>query len=158
MFASTDFSQAMSRVSSLALVLLQRFLMIAGLVFVMGLLGLQSGHLGALKGLKPLVPSAVASQPEAAPGELADEPAAEPAAEQPLIETLSPKMQGALDYVSRRYRVSNEALQPIFATAQTVGRELRLDPLLIVAVIGVELPARSRLPPPCKPDVPDTVR
>ena len=30
------------------------------------------------------------------------------------------------------------ALLPIFATAQSAGRELRLDPLLIVAVIGVE--------------------
>jgi len=134
MFASTVFSQAMSRVSSLALALLQRFLMIAGLVFVMGLVGLQSGHVGVLKGFKPLVPSAVASVPEAASGELG----AEPGAEQPLIEVLSPKMQGALDYVSRRYRVSTEALLPIFATAQAVGRELRLDPLLIVAVIGVE--------------------
>jgi soluble lytic murein transglycosylase-like protein len=34
--------------------------------------------------------------------------------------------------------VSNEALQPIFATAQAAGHELRLDPLLIIAVIGVE--------------------
>lgn len=47
-------------------------------------------------------------------------------------------MRGALDYVSRRYRVSTEALQPIFATAEVVGRELHLDPLLIIAVIGVE--------------------
>ena len=112
--------------------------MIAGLVFVMGLVGLQSGHLGLLKGLKPLVPSAAASPPEAAPGEPADEPLAEPSTEPPSMEDLSPKMQGALDYVSRRYRVSTDALQPIFAAAQTVGRELRLDPLLIVAVIGVE--------------------
>jgi len=51
---------------------------------------------------------------------------------------LNPRMRGALDYVSKRYRVSTEALQPIFATAQVVGRQLRLDPLLIIAVIGVE--------------------
>jgi soluble lytic murein transglycosylase-like protein len=47
-------------------------------------------------------------------------------------------MRAALDFVSRKYRVSDEALLPIFAAAQTTGRELHLDPLLIVAVIGVE--------------------
>jgi soluble lytic murein transglycosylase-like protein len=47
-------------------------------------------------------------------------------------------MRMALDYVSRRYHVSSEALKPIFATAQSSGHQLGLDPLLIVAVIGVE--------------------
>lgn len=131
MFASTIFPAAMSRVSSVALALLQKFLMVAGLVFVMALIGLQTGHLGLADLLKSFVTSAEATVPEEESIEL-------PAAPQPLAETLSPKMQGALNYVSRRYRVSTEALQPIFATAQSVGRELRLDPLLIVAVIGVE--------------------
>ncbi|HSG21448.1 MAG TPA: lytic transglycosylase domain-containing protein [Azonexus sp.] len=130
MFASTMLFPAMSRVSSLALALFQKFLMVAGLIFVMALIGLQIGHPGLIDGLKSLVPSAEAMVPE----EVINESPAEP----PLIEALSPKMQSALNYVSRRYRVSTEALQPIFATAQTVGRELRLDPLLIVAVIGVE--------------------
>ena len=131
MFASTVFPAAMSRVSSVALALLQKFLMVAGLVFVMALIGLQTGHLGVSDLLKSFVTSAEATVPEEESIEL-------PAPPQPLVETLSPKMQGALNYVSRRYRVSTEALQPIFATAQSVGRELRLDPLLIVAVIGVE--------------------
>lgn len=43
-----------------------------------------------------------------------------------------------MDYVSRRYKVSAEAVQPIFATAQAVGHELHIDPLLIIAIIGVE--------------------
>ncbi|PKO87685.1 MAG: lytic transglycosylase domain-containing protein [Betaproteobacteria bacterium HGW-Betaproteobacteria-10] len=132
MFASTIFSPALGRVSSVALALFQKFLMVAGLVFVLALIGLQIGYPGLINGLKSLVPSAVASVPEQAVGELGV------ASAEPLLETLSPRMQGALNYVSRRYRVSTEALQPIFATAQTVGRELRLDPLLIVAVIGVE--------------------
>ena len=51
---------------------------------------------------------------------------------------LSPSMQGALDYVARRYRVSQEALQPVFEVAQLVGKERRIDPLLIVAIIGIE--------------------
>jgi hypothetical protein len=53
-------------------------------------------------------------------------------------ETLTPRMHAALAYVSRRYRVSATALEPIFGAAQLTGRELRLDPLLIIAVIGIE--------------------
>ncbi|WP_301102160.1 transglycosylase SLT domain-containing protein [Propionivibrio sp.] len=60
-------------------------------------------------------------------------PADEP---EPLI--LSPRMQGALDYVIRRYRVSPEALVPVFEEAQLIGKERRIDPLLIVAIIGIE--------------------
>ena len=54
------------------------------------------------------------------------------------IDALSPSMRGALDYVTRRYRVSQEALLPIFEAAQITGRERGLDPLLIVAIIGIE--------------------
>lgn len=56
----------------------------------------------------------------------------------PVPETLTPQMHAALGYVSQRYRVSAAALEPIFATAQMTGRKLRLDPLLIIAVIGIE--------------------
>ncbi|WP_263771762.1 lytic transglycosylase domain-containing protein [Propionivibrio soli] len=51
---------------------------------------------------------------------------------------LSPRMQAALDYVTRRYRVSSEALVPVFEMAQIIGKERRIDPLLIVAIIGIE--------------------
>ena len=51
---------------------------------------------------------------------------------------LSPQMQAALDYVKRRYRVSQDALLPVFQTAEIVGKERRIDPLLIVAIIGIE--------------------
>ncbi|MBS1230722.1 MAG: Lytic transglycosylase catalytic [Proteobacteria bacterium] len=51
---------------------------------------------------------------------------------------LSSRMQGALDYVTRRYRVSPEALVPVFEVAQLIGQERRIDPLLIVAIIGIE--------------------
>ena len=132
MFASTVLSSAMLRVSAVALALFQKFLMVAGLVFVLGLIGIQVGHAGLIDGLKSLIPLA-----EASDDELADELPAELSVE-PTAEALSPKMRGALDYVSRRYHVSTNALLPIFATAQEAGRELRLDPLLIVAVIGVE--------------------
>lgn len=52
--------------------------------------------------------------------------------------TLTPRMQGALEYVKRRYRVSPEAMRPVFEAAQIIGKERKIDPLLIVAVIGVE--------------------
>jgi hypothetical protein len=57
---------------------------------------------------------------------------------EPAPEELRPSLKHALDYVSRRYRVAPEALVPIFETAQSIGREVRLDPLLIIAIIGIE--------------------
>lgn len=131
MFASTTLPPAVQRVSTVVYVLLQKFLMAAGLVFVFVLLGLLSGYLNLSDSLKSAAPVS-----EAAAVAAVDEPES-PSPEAPSS-ALNPRMRGALDYVSRRYRVSTEALQPIFATAQTVGRELHLDPLLIIAVIGVE--------------------
>ncbi len=53
-------------------------------------------------------------------------------------QTLTPAMKAALDYVVQRYRVSAEALLPIFETAQSVGDKRHIDPLLLIAVIGIE--------------------
>jgi hypothetical protein len=111
-------------------VVLQKFLMVAGLVFVTGVVAVQMGHAGLVDGLKSLV---LAEEPQSI-DELEDVPAVSGVDSA----TLSPKMRAALDFVSRKYRVSDEALVPIFAAAQATGRELHLDPLLIVAVIGVE--------------------
>lgn len=52
--------------------------------------------------------------------------------------SLTPAMTAALEYVVQRYRVSAEALLPVFAAAQSAARERRLDPLLLIAVISVE--------------------
>jgi soluble lytic murein transglycosylase-like protein len=71
-----------------------------------------------------------------APDEISDADfLAEPDAD---VEVLTPRMYNALDYVTRRYRVSQKALLPIFEAAQLTGRERGLDPLLIVAIIGIE--------------------
>lgn len=51
---------------------------------------------------------------------------------------LTSEMRAALNFVSRRYRVSAAALDPVFLAAQAAGRQMNLDPLLIVAVIGIE--------------------
>lgn len=130
MIASTILPPALQRVSTMFLVLLQKLLMVAGLVFVMGFLGVQAGHSALIQSLSSLLPSAENSV-------LAEEALPEAATDASVI-SLNPRMRGALDYVSRRYRVSTDALQPIFATAELVGRELHLDPLLIIAVIGIE--------------------
>jgi len=64
-----------------------------------------------------------------------------PALPQPVESTtrvLTPAMAAALDQVVQRYRVSPEALLPVFEAAQAAGRERRLDPLLIIAVISIE--------------------
>jgi soluble lytic murein transglycosylase-like protein len=129
MFATTLLSPALQRVSVAAINFLQKFLMVVGLIFIIGLLGVQGTRLDLIDGLKSFVPAAEAS-PEAA-AEVAEVPDA-------ASGELSPRMLGVLEYVSKRYRVSHEALQPIFSTAQEVGQELKLDPLLIIAVIGVE--------------------
>jgi soluble lytic murein transglycosylase-like protein len=42
------------------------------------------------------------------------------------------------DYLARRYRVSAEMTTDVVAKAHTIGAELKVDPLLILAVISVE--------------------
>lgn len=129
MFATTFLASACQRISLVIGDLFRKALMVAGLILVVGLLGLQTGHSALTDALKLLV----------APVEASIAEGNDAAVESPRDATaLTPRMQGALDFVSRRYRVAGEALLPIFATAQAVGREHHLDPLLIIAVIGVE--------------------
>ena len=128
MNASTVLPPAMQRVSTLLVQGFQKFLMIAGLVFIAGLIGVQSGRLNLGSSF---VPSLAAAEMLAADDEAG-------AAGDSSVVPLEPRLRAAMDYVSRRYKVSSEAVQPIFATAQVVGRELHIDPLLIIAVIGVE--------------------
>lgn len=61
-----------------------------------------------------------------------------PPAVAPARTALTPGMTAVLDHVALRYRVAPDALQPVFEAAQSAARERRLDPLLIIAVIGVE--------------------
>lgn len=138
MNATSILPPAMHRASLIALSTFRTFLMLAGLFFVVGLAGQLSGRFDLIDSLRDLMPAGeTATVAAVADDEAAEvaEPAAEPAEATTL---LSPQMRGALGYVARRYKVSTEALQPIFATAQAIGHDLRLDPLLIIAVIGVE--------------------
>jgi len=82
--------------------------------------------------------AALAQEPDLATAGLAAPLAPHLAAPAPAVEPLTPPMRAALGYVAQRYRVSAEALRPIFHAVQSTSQELSLDPLLIVAVIGVE--------------------
>lgn len=127
------------RVSGLVTDVLEKFLMLAGAVFIAGFFSLQAGNPVLADGLRAVLPgSALTPAPEDGAVAGADEVLEEAAAGDADQAELNPRLRAALDYVAKRYRVSTEALQPIFAAAQTAGREHRLDPLLIVAVIGVE--------------------
>ncbi|HEX6735329.1 MAG TPA: transglycosylase SLT domain-containing protein [Azonexus sp.] len=136
MFATTFLTPAVQRISHLITNWFRKALMAAGLILVFALLGLQIGHgdlAVALKRMLPPLEAAQAAEAASVPEVLEAEPA-----EATPPKALSPRMQGALDSVARRYRVAGEALLPIFAAAQLAARELQLDPLLIIAVIGVE--------------------
>ena len=52
--------------------------------------------------------------------------------------SLTPVMQAALDQVSQRYRVSADAIEPVFKAVQVAARQRGLDPLLVIAVISIE--------------------
>ncbi len=129
MNATTVFLPALQRMSALILGAFQKFLMLAGLLFIVGLVGVQSGRLDFEGPLVQQLLSVAAAAEEIEPSDVVESDAAQ---------SLEPRLQAALGYVSRRYKVSTEAVEPIFATAQHVGRELHIDPLLIIAVIGVE--------------------
>lgn len=63
-------------------------------------------------------------------------------AEAPAVEVVVRKVEPAqghvVQYLSRRYRVAESALRPVVAAAYESGRELGLDPLLILAVTAIE--------------------
>jgi soluble lytic murein transglycosylase-like protein len=115
----------------------QHIVMIAGLLFLLGVASFVSKEPEKNQDWKDtsialsaaLGESAqVSGNPKVGFGALADLDAA----------SLRPHFIGVLDYVKRRYHVSPEAVLPIFEVADLIGRERRIDPLLILAIIGVE--------------------
>jgi soluble lytic murein transglycosylase-like protein len=49
-----------------------------------------------------------------------------------------PRQRAATQYLSRRYRVADEAVGRVVAAAWSAGRSSQLDPLLILAVVAIE--------------------
>lgn len=66
----------------------------------------------------------------------AEAPKAEPVVVAPP--SLNAKMDAAADYIARRYRVSRSAIEDIVRTAEQSARAAGIDPLLVLALIGVE--------------------
>lgn len=133
MSVSVTLDKSMARSLDAVSSITQYAVMIAGLLFLLGAVGFVfnesefSGWKSAL-----LAPDTVAA--ESVPAgqesvEVADVTTAVP---------LKPHLVGVLDYIKRRYRVSPEAVLPVFEVAELIGRERRIDPLLILAIIGVE--------------------
>jgi hypothetical protein len=143
MSATISLKHTMARSTDAALNLIQNCLMIAGLLLVLGVVNVLTSSIQSFEMLKPafsdfsnfsLTDDFADSSAEASQ----DPTPVAAAAADPVAPVLSPRMQGALDYVTRRYKVSPEALVPVFEVAQLIGKERRIDPLLIVAIIGIE--------------------
>ena len=135
MSASILLKQTMSRRTDAVLHLAQHCLMIVGLVFALGFVNFVIGDpvSGVFRSVLPdtgILGGVVTDQEaeDAPPG----------TASGSLEDGLSPRMRGALAYVAQRYKVSADAVRPVFEAAQLVGQEKRIDPLLIVAIIGIE--------------------
>lgn len=99
-----------------------------GLILIFFIAAGVANNVGAFRSLNSSLPGFPVS---------AETPADSKDAEPPT-EALTPAMKAALDYVVQRYRVSAEALLPVFEAAQSIGPERQLDPLLLIAVISVE--------------------
>lgn len=67
-------------------------------------------------------------------------PVADPEAERQLLLASSndPQQKRVVQYLARRYRVADEAVRMLVANAFQIGKEKRLDPLLILSVVAVE--------------------
>lgn len=113
--------------SSAVLSFLRLSLTIVGLLFVTTFVNALAGNAYVIDALQAAIPQLASSSPDAVVEKL-----------EPVTKPLSPRMQAALSYVAQRYRVSAAALVPIFTAAQAVGREQHFDPLLIIAIIGIE--------------------
>jgi soluble lytic murein transglycosylase-like protein len=74
------------------------------------------------------------SQDDSASAATAREGAPEPA----RWVRLDPTEASVAQYLSRRYHVADSAVRPLVRAAREAGRELQLDPLLILSVMAVE--------------------
>lgn len=128
MSATISEKYLMAPVTSAFLNYLHLDVAVTGVVLVFVLAGGWANSIAAFRSIGTAWPNRTVSA----------EPAPLPRGEEPATRNLTPAMTAALDYVVQRYRVSAEALLPVFEAAQSAARERRLDPLLLIAVISVE--------------------
>lgn len=155
MSATISLKKSMARSSNVALDLIQLVLVIAAILFFVGMTHLylkdqQGADAPAEESLaadsettmaataatvlatETLLPSAPQTLPAQTPRNQNQR------ASQPTAPALTPQMQNALGYVQRRYKVSQDALIPVFEVAQLIGTERRIDPMLILSIIAIE--------------------
>lgn len=88
----------------------------------------------ALRSALPF-PAAVASAPIEGLTVVAPEPATAPTT---LPAAADPRQKHVVQYLSRRYRVAEEATRMLVSAAFKIGHENKLDPLLILSVVAIE--------------------
>ena len=131
MSVSVSLKASMARSLDAVFSIFQYVVMIAGLSFVLGIVGFVFNEPESKGVGEPALPAAAVAK---APVGLPQQTPANSA----VTTELKPYHAGVLDYVKRRYRVSPEAVLPVFEVAELIGKERRIDPLLILAIIGVE--------------------
>jgi hypothetical protein len=82
------------------------------------------------------VPSILASAPAVEPVEEAAASVAT-VTETPAA-AVDPRQKHVVQYLSRRYRVAEEATRMLVSAAFQIGKESKLDPLLILSVVAIE--------------------
>jgi soluble lytic murein transglycosylase-like protein len=111
---------------------LKASLALVGLVAIAGAL-LPLPHESVLKELPPLAALSLA-EPFSSPGVSAAGPIQTNAADG----ALEREQRAVIEYIGRRYRVSEQAVSSFVATAYRAGADQGVDPLLVLAVISVE--------------------
>ncbi|MDR1935883.1 MAG: transglycosylase SLT domain-containing protein [Candidatus Accumulibacter sp.] len=138
MSVSVTLQKSMARSLDAVSSVMQHIVMIAGLFFLLGVVGFVFKGPEENSSLKAASSASNAVAAESVPaGNVLDVSFMTPAGDNAAVSP-KPHFVGVLDYVKRRYRVSPEAVQPVFEVAELIGRERRIDPLLILAIIGVE--------------------
>lgn len=133
MSVSVTLPKSMARSLDAVSSITQHVAMIAGLLFLLGVAGFVFKE-SEIPDWKIVLPAAEVVTEASAPAGNGSAVSADGDA----VSSLKPHLLGVLEYVKRRYRVSPEAVMPVFEVAELIGRERRIDPLLILAIIGVE--------------------
>jgi soluble lytic murein transglycosylase-like protein len=123
---SVTLQKTMTRSLDAASSITQHIVMIVGLLFLLGVAGYVFKENSSSITNAPVVESVPAD----------DAPKASENTD--VAASLKPHIIGVLEYVKHRYRVSPDAVLPVFEVAELIGQERRIDPLLILAIIGVE--------------------
>jgi soluble lytic murein transglycosylase-like protein len=130
---SVTLQKSMARSLDAGSCITQHIVMIVGLLFLLGVAG--SVFKGSVNSYwKDSSSTTEAVIEESVPAVAAPEVLATADVATPL----KPHFVGVLEYVKHRYRVSPDAVLPGFEVAELIGQERRIDPLLILAIIGVE--------------------